>query len=104
MNFAYPWGDALEELERIAPDARIVNLETAVARSDAYWRGKDIHYRMNPENGPCLGTAKIDCCVLANNHVLDWGRAGLDETLATLTSPDGSRRFSYLLGGGNGWR
>jgi len=23
-------------------------------------------------------------CVLANNHVLDWGRAGLSETLTTL--------------------
>src|SRR5258706_13138359 len=28
--------------------------------------------------------AKINCCVLANNHVLDWGRAGLLETLTTL--------------------
>jgi poly-gamma-glutamate synthesis protein (capsule biosynthesis protein) len=31
-----------------------------------------------------LAAAAIDCCVLANNHVLDWGRAGLSETLATL--------------------
>lgn len=29
---------------------------------------------------------KIDCCVLANNHVLDWGYAGLAETLDTLRS------------------
>jgi poly-gamma-glutamate synthesis protein (capsule biosynthesis protein) len=26
----------------------------------------------------------VDCCVLANNHVLDWGRQGLADTLATL--------------------
>jgi poly-gamma-glutamate synthesis protein (capsule biosynthesis protein) len=26
----------------------------------------------------------IDCCVLANNHVLDWGRVGLVDTLDTL--------------------
>ena len=29
-------------------------------------------------------SAGIDCCALANNHVLDWGRRGLSETLATL--------------------
>ena len=45
---------------------------------------KGINYRMSPENAACLGAAKIDCCTLANNHVLDWGRAGLRETLATL--------------------
>ena len=28
--------------------------------------------------------AGIDCCVLSNNHVLDWGRSGLLQTLATL--------------------
>jgi poly-gamma-glutamate synthesis protein (capsule biosynthesis protein) len=33
---------------------------------------------------PCLTAAKIDCCVLANNHVLDWGRSGLGQTLAVL--------------------
>lgn len=41
---------------------------------------------MNPANVDCLTAAKIDCCVLANNHVLDWGRAGLVETLATLAA------------------
>jgi poly-gamma-glutamate synthesis protein (capsule biosynthesis protein) len=39
---------------------------------------------MHPGNIACLSSARLDCCVLANNHVLDWGRAGLAETLATL--------------------
>lgn len=39
---------------------------------------------MNPGNIPCITAAKIDCCVLANNHVLDWGYAGLTETLSAL--------------------
>src|SRR5260370_14383587 len=39
---------------------------------------------MRRENAECLAAAKINCCVLANNHVLDWGRAGLLETLTTL--------------------
>jgi poly-gamma-glutamate synthesis protein (capsule biosynthesis protein) len=84
VAYTYIWGDALQELTRHKPDVRIINLETAVTTSDAYWRGKGIHYRMHPENVPCLSAAAIDCCVLANNHVLDWGYAGLTETLNTL--------------------
>lgn len=84
VEFGYIWGDALGELERIAPDVRIINLETAVTQSDEYWKGKGINYRMHPKNIPSISAAKIDCCVLANNHVLDWGYPGLTETLETL--------------------
>jgi len=85
-GFSYVWGDGLEALERAAPDARIVNLETAITVSDTPWPEKGIHYRMHPANLPCLTAARIDCCVLANNHVLDWGYAGLSETLAALAA------------------
>jgi poly-gamma-glutamate capsule biosynthesis protein CapA/YwtB (metallophosphatase superfamily) len=81
---AYIWGEALDELERAAPDLRIINLETSVTKSADYWKGKEIHYRMHPENIDCITAAKIDVCSLANNHVLDWGYAGLKETLETL--------------------
>ncbi|MDO9270140.1 MAG: CapA family protein [Methylobacter sp.] len=84
VDFAYIWGDALEEFRCINPDVRIINLETAVTVSRKFWVGKRIHYRMQPRNIPCISAAKIDCCVLANNHVLDWGYAGLTETLTTL--------------------
>lgn len=84
VDFAYVWGDALAELTRLAPDLRIVNLETAITAAEAYWPDKGIHYRMHPANLPCLSAAGIDCCVLANNHVLDWGYAGLADTLAAL--------------------
>jgi len=80
---SYIWGAALGELARMQPDARIINLETAITHSND-WAHKGINYRMSPENADCLIAAGIDCCVLANNHVLDWGDAGLDETLATL--------------------
>ncbi|MEU4928713.1 CapA family protein [Streptomyces yokosukanensis] len=81
---AWPWGEALAVLERAAPDARIVNLETAVTRSDAFAPGKAVHYRMHPANLPALTAARPDVCVLANNHVLDFGRPGLEETLDAL--------------------
>nr|WP_255219018.1 CapA family protein [Paraburkholderia kururiensis] len=84
---AYPWGDALAVLAERAPQVRIVNLETAVTTSESWWPDKRIHYRMHPANLASLTwlvRAGTDCCVLANNHVLDWGHAGLDETLACL--------------------
>ncbi len=84
MPLAGPWGDALDELERAAPDARIVNLETALTRSPSAWPGKLVHYRTSPENAALLSAARIDVCALANNHVLDWGVRGLEETLARL--------------------
>ncbi|MFF9218654.1 CapA family protein [Streptomyces viridosporus] len=81
---SWPWGEALRLLETSAPDARIVNLETSVTRGDAFAPGKAVHYRMHPANVPALTVARPDVCVLANNHVLDFGRAGLEETLDTL--------------------
>ena len=83
VDYTYIWGDALAVLKRIKPDLRIINLETSVTTSDDCWP-KGINYRMHPENIACLPAARIDCCVLANNHVLDWGRSGLVETLNVL--------------------
>ena len=84
VDFSYIWGDALWEWERFKPDVKLINLETSITVSNNYERGKGINYRMNPENIGCLCSGKIDCCTLANNHVLDWGESGLVETLATL--------------------
>lgn len=83
VGLSYIWGDALAELQRVAPNVRIVNLETSVTRSAKPWP-KGINYRMNPANVGCLTAAGIDVCILANNHVLDYVHAGLVETLETL--------------------
>ena len=77
----YIWGDALTEFQRA--DVRIVNLETAITCCDVP-APKGINYRCQPANLNCLTAARIDCCVLANNHVLDWGEDGLIETLRSL--------------------
>jgi len=84
VSFAWPWGDALQILDAMAPDVRLINLETAVTRQADFAPGKAVHYRMSPRNLPCLAAARPDVCALANNHVLDFGLAGLEETLAAL--------------------
>jgi poly-gamma-glutamate capsule biosynthesis protein CapA/YwtB (metallophosphatase superfamily) len=97
MSYAHIWGDALGELDRVAPDLRIINLETSVTTSSDHWPDKGINYRMHPKNIDCLGVAKIDLCVLANNHVLDWGYPGLIETLETLNKAN----IKYVGAGNN---
>ncbi len=83
VDFGYVWGDALAEIDRRRPDLRLVNLETAITASDKP-TPKGINYKMNPENLPVLTVAKLDCCTLANNHTLDWGEEGLEDTLDSL--------------------
>ncbi|MFG2126237.1 CapA family protein [Streptomyces sp. NPDC048751] len=86
VGYSWPWGEALEVLDRAAPDVRIVNLETSVTRDGSFAPDKEVHYRMNPANLPCLAAARPDVCTLANNHVLDFGHPGLDETLTALAA------------------
>ncbi|MFP4164527.1 MAG: CapA family protein [Chitinispirillaceae bacterium] len=84
VGFDYIWGESLKEMEKRKPHVRIINLETSITISNSYWPAKGINYRMHPVNTPILKSAQIDCCALANNHVLDWDRPGLEETLQSL--------------------
>jgi len=84
VGFSWPWGDALRVLADMAPDARVINLETSITRCADFAPGKAVHYRMSPRNLPCVTAIRPDACALANNHVLDFGRTGLAETLRAL--------------------
>lgn len=86
VDNAYIWGDALDELVRVVPEVRIVNLETSITEADDHWPDKAVHHRMHPANVGCLTAAAIDVCALANNHVLDYGYQGLGDTVDTLTT------------------
>lgn len=86
VDVSWPWGEALALLDQAATEVRIVNLETSITTSDDFAPGKGVHYRMHPGNVGCLTVARPDVCVLANNHVLDFGRRGLAETLDVLAA------------------
>lgn len=95
-DFSYVWSVALDKWRRAAPDIRLINLETAITRGESFFP-KGINYRMSPENVGCLLAAGINCCVLGNNHVLDWGIEGLIDTLQVLER----RRFKTSGAGRN---
>ena len=88
VSYAYIWGDAMEIWKNMAPDAKIINLETSITTHNKPWAGKGINYRMHPKNVEVLTTAGINFCALANNHTLDWERAGLLETMNTFKKSD----------------
>jgi len=62
----------------------MMNLECSVTGRADFAPGKAVHYRMSPENLPCVAVITPDVCALANNHVLDFGERGLRETLGSL--------------------
>ncbi|HET6876651.1 MAG TPA: CapA family protein [Jatrophihabitans sp.] len=84
VDESWLWGDAVDVLTELAPDARLINLETAITRDGEFAPGKAVHYRMSPDNVASLAGLAPDVCALANNHVLDFGVAGLLETLDVL--------------------
>lgn len=84
VDYSWPWGDALGVLDAVAPDVRVIDLESSVTTSDDFAPAKAVTYRMHPDNVPCLVAARPDVCALANNHVLDFGRRGLEQTLDVL--------------------
>jgi len=83
QDYRQVWGVVPEVLAHQRPHIGLVNLETAIT-SRGQPAPKGINYRMHPANLALLAAVRLDCCSLANNHVLDWGEAGLSDTLAAL--------------------
>jgi poly-gamma-glutamate capsule biosynthesis protein CapA/YwtB (metallophosphatase superfamily)/outer membrane protein assembly factor BamB len=80
---AYPW-EGLGPLLHGA-DLAAANLE-CVLTTQGQPLDKDYLIRAHPRWGQSLVEAGIDLVTLANNHALDFGQVGLDETLSTLES------------------
>jgi len=62
-------------------DLTALNLETAVT-SRGTPQPKTYHFRAKPAAFLALRDAGVDLVTMANNHVLDYGQAGLADTLA----------------------
>lgn len=84
MGPDYPLGGVAHIVERA--DLAIVNLECAITSSRDRWSGapKAFYFGAPPEAVDTLLQAGVDMVSLANNHVLDFGCDGLEETLGRL--------------------
>jgi poly-gamma-glutamate synthesis protein (capsule biosynthesis protein) len=64
-----------------AADFTALNLETSVT-GRGIPQPKTYHFRTTPASFIALRDAGVDLVTMANNHVLDYGRIGLSDTLA----------------------
>jgi poly-gamma-glutamate synthesis protein (capsule biosynthesis protein) len=72
-------------------DFAALNLETAVTGGGTP-QPKTYHFRAPPAAFTALRDAGVDLVTIANNHVLDYGPAGLADTLAAASAA----RFPYV--------
>ncbi len=83
---------AFRDLDDAMSDADVIafNLETTITVSDDIWLGKNFNFKLDPRHATsALGSIPGDPDVprvvsLANNHILDFGVAGLFETLESV--------------------
>lgn len=80
------WNDLLPHLDQA--DLRIVNLECALTSHLGQWTRSEkmFHFRADPQAVRVLQAARINGCVLANNHILDFEERGLFDTLHALSA------------------
>lgn len=81
-----PWGATIEILRGEGAGHFFVNLENSVTEDGEPWPEKGIHYRTHPQNLAVLQAAGVECCSLANNHAMDYGHSGLEESLSQLAA------------------
>ena len=81
---AYPFG-ATEVLIKGA-DLAIANLESPLTKAKVPFMEKQFILKARTSGGKGLKDAGFDVLTLANNHMMDYGAEGLDETLKTLSS------------------
>jgi poly-gamma-glutamate synthesis protein (capsule biosynthesis protein) len=84
-DYTRPWGDLLPVLRRA--DLFCLNLECSLTRRTEPWTDgarKAFYFRADPAAVAALAAARVDFASVANNHIGDFGMAGLQDTLEAL--------------------
>ncbi len=81
-NFEYPFSKALPYLE--ADDMTLCNLEGPLTSSNNLRPEREIYLKGDPKYVECLKLGSVECCNLANNHMLDYTEEGHLETRKVL--------------------
>ncbi|MEY2431936.1 MAG: hypothetical protein QOC92_1661 [Acidimicrobiaceae bacterium] len=83
--------DPTNLLATIAPalsgaDLAMVNLETAITERGEPVSGKNFHFRSPAASFAALKAAGVDVVNMANNHALDYGPVGIQDTFDAIAS------------------
>ncbi|MGH7273489.1 MAG: CapA family protein, partial [Nitrospiria bacterium] len=84
LGSQYPLGEIAAIMKQA--DLTLINLECAITSPQELWSGapKAFYFGAPPEAIQSLVGAGVDLVSLANNHTLDYGEAGLRETMSLL--------------------
>jgi poly-gamma-glutamate capsule biosynthesis protein CapA/YwtB (metallophosphatase superfamily) len=101
---AHPASDWTTALASLKPELRgadlvMANLESPLTDSPSAVPAGSYDLRASPSSAQALVAASIDVLSLANNHHLDGGQAGLEETLEVLNA----NGMKALLPGESAW-
>lgn len=83
--------DPLNVLAPVKPmfagaDLTMVNLETAITERGAPVVGKNFHFRSPAESFVALKAAGVQVVNMANNHALDYGPVGMEDTFSAIAA------------------
>lgn len=82
LGYDHPFAATAAELRK--GDIAVANLEAPITRGGEEFTGKKFRYRSMPRAATALKRAGFTVVTLANNHLMDFGAAGLTETLRHL--------------------
>lgn len=91
----YPFQKIKGDLDRF--DFVIGNLETPISRRGIPVKNRVYVFQLDPVLARCLTTIKLNAVSLANNHLFDFGKEGMDDTLSFLKKSN----ISYAGAGKN---
>lgn len=93
-DYAFPFKYVADYMRQA--DIAFVNLENVMSNMGAVFTGKLMPYfRVRPEAVEGLKVAGIDIVSVANNHIFDYGREGMEDTFNNLTREN----ITYVGGG-----
>jgi poly-gamma-glutamate capsule biosynthesis protein CapA/YwtB (metallophosphatase superfamily) len=83
-GYEYPFAATERELRRA--DITVGNLEAPLSRKGTEFTGKKFRFKASPKAAAALRAAGFSVVTLANNHIMDFGSVGLQETMENLAS------------------
>lgn len=78
LGYDYPFAATLAELKNSG--ITIGNLEAPITQNGTEFTGKRFRFKSDPQAAAALKRAGFSVLTLANNHMLDYGKTGLQET------------------------
>ena len=81
-GYSYPFAAVTERLQQA--DIVIGNLEAPLAARGEEFLGKKFRFKVDPSAIEAIQASGFTHLALANNHILDYGSAGLQQTIKTL--------------------